>query len=465
MKKWLAMVALAAVIGLQATAEPADAPLLVGFGEADVTPKLGTRPVYLAGFGQNRPATGVHDPLYVRAVVLRHGDRKVAIACADVVGLFLPTVERVRQRLPGFTYVLVCSTHNHEGPDTMGLWGPNPFVRGTDPAYLQRLEDQTVAAVQAADRATQPAAARVGTAAAPELLHDSRDPQVKMDELVAVEFRDPGTDRVRGLVVQWNCHPETLDSSNTLVSADFVGYTVSALHERYRCPVVFLNGAVGGLMTSLRVPVKDDDGKPLRDGTYEKTERYGKAVAKLAERAVGAAKPARLTPLEARSRSLVLPVDNKRYQLGKQLGVLDRDMVRWDGNPYAAPSEPLKELGGPLGVRTEIGRLRLGELDVAVIPGEIYPELVLGKVQDPPEPNADFPDAPAEPAIYHQLVGPYRMVVGLGNDELGYILPKRQWDEKPPFCYGLTKAPYGEVNSLGPETGPLLCKAFRDLVK
>jgi hypothetical protein len=443
----------------------ADTPLLVGFGEADITPKLGDRPVYLAGFGQNRTAAGVHDPLYVRAVILRHGDRKVAIACADVVGLFLPTVERIRQRLPGFTYVLVCSTHNHEGPDTMGLWGPNPFVRGTDPAYLQRLEDQTVAAVQAADRDAQPATARIGTASAPELLHDSRDPQVKMDELVAIEFREPGTDRTRGLVVQWNCHPETLDSRNTLVSADFVGYTVSALREHYRCPAVFLNGAVGGLMTSLRVPVKDDDGKPLHDGTYEKTERYGKAVAKLAERALGAAKPARLTPLEARSRSLVLPVDNKRYQLGKQLGVLNRDMVRWDGNPYAAPSEPLKELGGPLGVRTEIGRLRLGELDVAVIPGEIYPELVLGKVQDPPEPNADFPNAPVEPAIYHQLAGPYRMIVGLGNDELGYILPKRQWDEKPPFCYGLTKAPYGEVNSLGPETGPLLCTAFRDLVK
>src|SRR5689334_22027898 len=122
MKKWLLIAALAAVIGVQALAEPADAPLFVGFAEADITPKLEGKPVYLAGFGQNRIATGVHDPLFVRAVVLRHGDRKVAVACADVVGLFLPTVERIRQRLPGFAYVLVCSTHNHEGPDTMGLW-------------------------------------------------------------------------------------------------------------------------------------------------------------------------------------------------------------------------------------------------------------------------------------------------------------------------------------------------------
>ena len=39
-------------------------------------------------------------------------------ACADVVGLFLPSVERIRKELPGFTYVLVSSTHNHHGPDT-----------------------------------------------------------------------------------------------------------------------------------------------------------------------------------------------------------------------------------------------------------------------------------------------------------------------------------------------------------
>jgi hypothetical protein len=56
------------------------------------------------------------------------------------------------------------------------------------------------------------------------------------------------------------------------------------------------------------------------------------------------------------------------------------------------------------------------------------------------------------------------MLVGLANDEIGYILPKRQWDEKAPFCYGRKKAQYGESNSVGPEAGPILCKAFQDLL-
>jgi hypothetical protein len=115
-------------------------------------------------------------------------------------------------------------------------------------------------------------------------------------------------------------------------------------------------------------------------------------------------------------------------------------------------------------VPTEIGWLRLGNLEIAAIPGEIYPELVLSKVQDPVDPGADFPDAPIEPGIYAQLKSPHRLLVGLANDELGYIIPKRQWDEKPPFCYGRKHKQYGEENSVGPETAPILCRAFQDLV-
>src|SRR5262249_59198615 len=100
----------------------ADPPLRVGFGEADITPKVGgDKPVYLAGFGQNRKATGVHDPLKARAVVLKHGDRKIAVVALDLIGFFNANVAHVRDRLDGFDYVLVCSTHQHEGPDTLGL--------------------------------------------------------------------------------------------------------------------------------------------------------------------------------------------------------------------------------------------------------------------------------------------------------------------------------------------------------
>ena len=439
--------------------------LHVGFAETNITPELGTKPVYIAGFGKNRKATGVHDPLMARAIVLAHEKTKIAIVSVDLVGLFHPFIEETRRQLPGFTHVLVTSTHNHEGPDTLGLWGPNSLQSGVDPDYLKTVEARIVAAVRQADLARRPAECRIGKAKAPELLHDARLPIVKHDELVALQFI--AGSKNAGIVVQWNCHPETLDSRNTRIVPRISSIaTVAYLKGKYRCPVIYLTGTVGGLMTSLHVPVRDDKGELLKDGTFEKTERYGRLVGELAERALTAGQDVRLTPLEARTRTVFLPMDNAFYHLAWKLGVLDRQAFGWTDDPTRG--EPVKDRAsakGKLSVRTEIGYLRLGELEVAAIPGEIYPELVLGKVQDPADPGADFPDAPIEPSIYGQLKAPHRMLIGLANDELGYIIPKRQWDEKAPFCYGLKAAQYGEANSLGPETAPLLCGAFRELAK
>ncbi|MHB1425492.1 MAG: neutral/alkaline non-lysosomal ceramidase N-terminal domain-containing protein, partial [Gemmataceae bacterium] len=438
--------------------------LQAGFAEADITPSLKDKTVYLAGFGHNRRASGVHDPLMARAVVLRHGKEKIALVALDLIGFFHPRVESVRQRLPGFRYVLISSTHNHEGPDTLGLWGASPFQSGVDAEYLAQVETRIIEAVKAADAGCQAVRVRIGSARAPELLHDAREPFLKHDELIALEFRDKD-DKPAGLVVQWNCHPETLGGNNTRISADFVGATVKSLRDRHRCPVVYLTGTVGGLMTSLHVEIKSASGKLLEDGTFEKTERYGEWLAEVAERALKAARPAKLTPLQAHRRLVFLPLDNKLFLLARQLGVLPRDAFLWRGDPYKA--DPVKEVKAdkPLCLRSEIAWLRLGDLDIAAIPGEIYPELVLDKVQDPADPGSDFADAPIEPAIYKQLRGPWRMLIGLAGDEIGYIIPKRQWDEKAPFCYGRKKAQYGEVNSLGPNTAPILCRAFQELVR
>src|SRR5215211_6313047 len=119
--------------------KPATPALEVGFAEADITPRVeakARKPVYLAGFGHNRKATGVNDALFARAAVLSDGRQKIAVVSVDLVGFFHGNVEKVRKALPGFDYVLVSSTHNHEGPDTLGLWGPSPLKSGVDADYV-----------------------------------------------------------------------------------------------------------------------------------------------------------------------------------------------------------------------------------------------------------------------------------------------------------------------------------------
>jgi hypothetical protein len=331
---------------------------------------------------------------------------------------------------------------------------------------MKKLEDGCVEAIRAAEAALKPARVRIGRAKAPELLHDSRQPIVLHDELVALRFADPTTDRPMALMVQWNNHPEVLDSKNTEITADFPYYVIKTLSAKYGCPVIYFTGTVGGLMTPLGLVVKDEKGQVLADGTFAKAERYGRLVAELAHKALENSEPLRMTPFTIRRKQILVPVDNKLYRLGWQVGTLKRPLYVWNNNPTSDKFVETQDVSQPVAVKTEVGYLQLGDLEIAVIPGEIYPELVLGKVQDPADPGADFPDAPIEPAIYPNMNrGKHRMLIGLGNDELGYIIPKRQWDEKPPYCYGLKKAQYGEINSVGPEVAPIICKVFLELTR
>ncbi|MFA7473833.1 MAG: hypothetical protein WCY86_13075, partial [Spirosomataceae bacterium] len=97
-------------------------------------------------------------------------------------------------------------------------------------------------------------------------------------------------------------------------------------------------------------------------------------------------------------------------------------------------------------------------------PGELYPEILNGGVEAPE--GGDFGLAPQEvPSIRDLMKHRYKFFVGLSNDEVGYIIPKSQWDTKSPYTYGRDKAPYGEVNSLGPETSTVIYNSVKELLE
>jgi hypothetical protein len=441
----------------------ADQPLTAGFAAVEITPDVGgAKPVYLAGYGMNRKARGVHDPLYARTVVLASGDEKIAIVSVDLVGLQYPETKAIRAKLPQFKYVLVASTHNHEGPDVIGIWGRGPFHRGVNEAYLDLVVERVVASVNQAAQKLTPVAAAFGTAEDETLLNDSRLPIVKDGVLRVIRFNRQGTGEAAGLLVQWNCHPESLGSRNTQVTADFPWATVAALEKQYRCPVVYLSGAVGGLMGLPRGRIFDAEGKELHEGTYEYAHKYGEEVAALTAKAERAAQPLVLTPFVVSAKTIAVPVQNSLYRAARAVGVLKRDGLVWTGD-FQTFGEPMTAENAdlPTAVESEVAYLRLGELHLACIPGELYPELVYGKFQEPVEPGVDFPDAPREPVVAELMPGPKWMLIGLANDEVGYILPKRQWDKTPPYAYGKDGGQYGEVNSCGADVGPIIMQALR----
>src|SRR5205085_2171829 len=94
-----------------------DPDLRAGYAEADITPPLGGS---MAGYFKDRKATGVLDPLKVKALAVAGGGESVAVVACDLVNVPAAIVRRIRERVAKLTttpprYVWVHATHTHTG--------------------------------------------------------------------------------------------------------------------------------------------------------------------------------------------------------------------------------------------------------------------------------------------------------------------------------------------------------------
>ena len=440
--------------------------LRVGFGRVKINPDLSTpdKPVWLAGFKQHRAATSIHDDLWAIACVIDDGQTRLGIVALDAIGFFHDDVIKVRQRLdPAWkiTYAIVCSTHNHSTPDLLGLWGPNYCRTGVNPDYREQVIDASAAALAEAVSKLQSATLAFHEIKTPPdgLVGDSRKPHVFDPDIRVMHFTNPTNDATIGSIVGWADHPETVWSRNTEVTADFPGYLRHALekgvhHENTILEPglggihLYVNGAVGGLMTTPpSVTVHDPYlRQDFKEATHEKARALGRQLASRVITAVESTNAihGEASSISIRAKTIEMPLKNKGYLLAGMLGLIDRGHIRW------------RQL------RTEVALVSIGPASIACIPGEIYPELVNGGIETPL--GSDFPRARHElPPIRELMPGKIKFIFGLANDEIGYIIPKAQWDQKKPYLYGANKKPYGELNSVGPEAAPRIHAAFREL--
>jgi len=408
--------------------------------------------VWLAGFSNNRPATGVHDRLWARAIALRNNGVTLAMVTIDSIGMFQEAYIKVRKSIDpslGVDHVMFSATHDHEAPDTMGIWSYSPFRPDFDDAYLEGV-------LSACKEAVEEAAAKLGPAemicAAVEIdpegfVKDTREPQCCDRKICCMRFVSPGTDETIATVVSWGNHAEALGSGNTLITSDFPHYLRQGLEdgvlgangtEGFGGTCLYFQGSVGGLMTPLHLEVPHRDGQRVLKGeTFEKAEALGENVAIVVANALRSDSAWRCeNPRVAVAAKTIYARMQGLYKYAIMLGLVHPGYFR----------------GGK--ARSEVNAIRIGDVEILTCPGELYPEIAEGKVEAPE--GADFGISPVEtPGLRSVMTGKMNLVVNLANDEIGYIIPKSQWDTEPPFTYGRNKAWYGEENSGGPDVAPV----------
>jgi hypothetical protein len=440
--------------------------LQVGFARIKINPNLSDpkHPIYIAGFGENRKATAVHDDLWAIACVIDDGWSRLGIVSLDSIGFFHDDVVRVRKRLAAnlkIDYAVICSTHNHSTPDLMGLWGPDYLHTGVNAEYLEQVRTACVDALSNAVSNLQPARVSFREIATEprDLVTDTRKPIVFDPDIRYMHFVQADSGKTLGSIVCWADHPETPWSENTELTADYCGYLREALENGINTNGqkaveglggihLYINGAIGGLMTtSPSVKVHDpylnqDYQKP----SHEKARALGHQIASRVLPLLDDTKAAFTNhlPIGIYARAIELPFYNKVFLLAGYLGLIDRGYVKWRR------------------LQTEVAIITLGEASIACVPGEIYPEIVNGGIERAP--GGDFDVAPVEvPPLRQFMPGRIKFVFGLANDEVGYLIPKSEWDQKPPYLYGASHAPYGEINSVGPEAAGCVHSALREL--
>ena len=421
--------------------------------------------VWVAGFHNSKPAMGVNDDLWARAMVLDDGQTRLAWVALDAIGMFGCDIIDIRKSLPGelgIDYAIVSSSHTHSASDLMGLWGPGTFRSGVDPAYMKYVKRRSAEAIAEAVSNLRPSRFRFATdsESAASQITDTRKPCVINPELRIMQSVDAETGETLGTLVQWDNHPETIWSRNLMITSDFPHYLREGIENGvWRGDslvtaglggvAMFVTGNIGGLMTTspsvgIECPYTDT---VYYEPSFDKVRAQGLSLAQMT---IAALSRPDLTEIDRggitlKARSINLPLDNRLFRLGAAIGLFNRGLTRW------------------MKFRSEIAFWQLGPADFLHHPGELYPEIADGGIEAPE--NSDFDIGPVEvPPLRQVMPGRYKFITGLSNDMIGYIIPKSQWDTEPPYTYGYESRPYGEINSLGPETGPLLHSAILELI-
>jgi hypothetical protein len=395
--------------------------------------------IYLAGFGNNRLATGKHDDLWARALVLEFGARRIAIVAVDLLGYYSNAkyygAEEVRKLLEpklDIQEVLITSTHNHEGPDPVGVWGEDPLRDGKYPRYLHFVDREIAKAITLAAQSAQPARMRLGRTdpqLSPSLADlqtrtEGRPPRFFDEELRVMQFvgiADPSKDKTIATVVNWNTHPESMEDENTILTSDFPHTVRESLEKKYGGTAIYISGDLGaveivgdgGQGTRTRFDgrdfpfIKDNQAKTI---TFKRTEAIGREVAKAAVDALDRAQWSPVSGIEVKKAPLEVPMDNEGYAILMQKGVL---------NALPVPRE-----GELPTVSTWVYAIALGDAQLLTAPGELFPEVLYGvaKYRRTDCPAADT-QRPPEPAVLERMTRKYRFIIGLSPDEMGYMVP------------------------------------------
>ena len=411
-------------------------------------------PIFIGGYEPLRPANHITAPISVRALVLTHNPsgytptEYVAWVTIDVLGLNGKRGWAAADMLAeeGFDRdrLMVTSTHNHQAPDTVGLFGdPLNLISGYSEDYQATITDAIASSVREAAARVKAVDITVGQTWMHQennafngtnhggvhplpstfgMINDLRDPRVVSDQLLVIRGTDTATDGGVFTLTSWAGHPEVEGGKNLGISADWVGTARDALESKLGGTAIHVPEALGGMQSALymALPLVDAEGVhhfatcgeddvltstdsecygqevgtarvdasgnpvPIFAPTHtrEVSISHGWHIAEAAIKALESGERVDEMALDIEAEPLFIPINNPLYSLVFPLNVIDYHQSELITDPTLCPEV---EESPALGCFTSrVFRLRLGPVEFLTAPAEVTPEIAWGVPDDDP---------------------------------------------------------------------------------
>ncbi len=379
--------------------EAAGADLTAGVARIDLTPPASMKAT-LGGYGarMNKPATGVHDRIFAKALVLSDGTKRFALVTADALGFPPPIKPAVLKALGEAGWdkqqVLFLPSHSHTSIDMTALNPKNVLKIPQLGLFHKEVYDLTVGnlakVIAQGSEKLEPVTVGTTSIRLTGWNRNRRKDNKTTDEELTITRIDKADGKPLAVLVNWAAHPTFMGSRDMMFSGGWPGHlqrTLEALIGQ-GVTVMYYNGAQGD-----QSPVaRRDSGK----SNWEKAEHYGRELALVVWRAWGKIKTA---------RSPVLAYHLERVKLPKS--TYHPSFMETGGSEYGLSPEVMDTILMVLVPRwTAVGLLRLGDLAIVGIPGEMSAELGLS----------------VKKQVAQQIGVKHAVIGGLGNEWISYIL-------------------------------------------
>ncbi len=321
----------------------------------------------LGGYGarMSKPAEGIHDDIWAKALVLEDDGKKYAVITMDILGLPPNVKPQVIEKLNDPSWkaenILLLPSHAHTSLEMFALNDKNLFNMAAIGIFQPQLLDYVVSKLAEVINQAGKNLIPVNIATLRkqvEGLNRNRRKQSFVDKDLTVTRIDKADGQPLAVLVNWTGHPTIMDEHDMWVSGGWPGYLQRELEGWIGNDVVamYYNGAEG-------------DQSVIAHGKsgshYEKAERYGRTMAVHTYSLYRQIRPKKEVSFDYNYTSINLPERTAHP-----------DFMSTGGKEYGLDEEKIMILLHQVfPTQTTITALRVGDLLITGAPGELTAEL------------------------------------------------------------------------------------------